>query len=238
MSVETEPVETVGPEAPMYYRASALMSGFARMRFMWKVALPVVIVNAIAQALLIIPSSNTGMTGIFLVTVVISALVLLLSAALIQAASIEGAVAPTSWAAVAARVRTNLVKYAVSIVLLAIAVMIGLMINMWLGLLIAVVLCFLTLGAVDGAVNPIAANFRTIAARPIRWLITQLIIGCLAALLWLLMVGMWFFIPTPAGAFIVTVICGLATWWWSNVLALIYLSAKADRDAKAAAAAQ
>lgn len=229
MSAEVGVAESIGTPAQSYYRVSALVSGFARMRFMWKVALPVVIVNALIQALLIIPSSTTGMTGVFLVTVVISALVLIGSAALIQASSIEGATAPTGWSAALSRVRASGVKYSITITLLAVAVMVGLMLNMWLGLVIAVVLCFLTLAAIDGAVNPIAANFRTIAARPFRWLSIQFIIGCIAAVLWLLMVANWFFIPTPAGSFIATFVGGLVTWWWSNSLALIYLSAKSAR---------
>jgi len=230
-SESQESPETQGAKRVVrpYYAHSALFSGFARMRHMWKIAIPVVVVNAAAQATLIIPSPPTGISALFLLTVVISAIVLLASAALIQAASIEGALAHTTWTAVMDRTRTAGVRFSIAIVALAVLVVLGMLASPWLGLVIAAVCCFVTLAAMDGAPNPVTANFRTIAARPLRWAVTMLIIGAIALVLWLLLAVNWFFIPTPIGSFIATTVCGIVTWWWSNSLALIYLSAKADR---------
>lgn len=227
--IETPESQREQQPAPTYYAHSALFSGFARMRHMWKIAIPVVLINAVAQALLIIPSSTGGMTALFLLTVIVSVVVLLASAALVQAASIEGAVAHTTWAAVAQRVRTAGMRFSIAIVVLAVLVVLAMLLSPWLGLFLAAVCCFVTLAAIDGASNPATANFRTIAARPARWLITMVIIGAIALVLWLLLAVNWFFIPTPAGSFIATTVCGIVTWWWSNSLALIYLSAKAAR---------
>jgi hypothetical protein len=209
-----------------YYRISALASGCARMRNAWKVVLPILLANAVLQALLILPTAEGGLSVWFLVTVVASAVVLLVAALVVQAASIAGAVAPTDWPVVAARIRATGARFVLVIVLLAVAVVIGLAFNLWVGLLIAGLFCFLSLAAVDGEANPVAANFRTIRVRPIRWLVTLTVMAVIAGVLWFLMAVNWFFIPTPVGAFIATFVGGLVTWWWSNTLALIYLSAR------------
>lgn len=227
--VETPETPSDQQVSPHFYTHSALFSGFARMRHMWKIAIPVVLINAVAQALLIIPSSTGGMTALFLLTVIVSAVVLLASAAFVQAASIEGALAHTTWSEVAQRVRSCGARFSITIVALAVLVILGMLLSPWLGLAVAAVCCFVTLAAMDGEANPAAANFRTIAARPVRWVVTMVIIGAVALVLWLLLAVNWFFIPTPAGSFIATTVCGIVTWWWSNSLALIHLSAKAAR---------
>lgn len=211
------------------YRYSALASALRRMWRGWAVALPVLIANAVIQAVLIAPTLSEPASGAYqVVSVVVSAVVLLASALLVQSAAVAAVVGSAGWQPVLARVRSCWLKLAMWIVVLALLVIVGLCLNTWPGLVVPAVLAFLVTAASVGTRNPLRANFRVIWCRPVRWLITMLAIGVIAAIVWVLMVLNWFFVPSVVGAFASCLVGGWLTWWWATSLAMIYLSVKPD----------
>ena len=225
MTNVTTSAPTASTETPALYRVSALFFGFLRMWRGWKVVLPTLVLNALIQALLILVPVGDGFSGSFMATVFVSAIVILLTACALPPACLEATTGKVPAAAIQARLVDNLGRFSITIVVLAVAVMIGLGIYTWPGLLIAAVFPFVAVAAMDGKRNPAGANFKVIAARPFRWLVTMLIIGGFALLTWLLMAVNGFFVPSWVGAFAACLAGGLLAWWWQASLALIYRSA-------------
>jgi len=213
-------------DEPQLYRISALFYGFLRMWRGWKIVLPVLLANALIQSLLTLIPVGDGFSAGFMATVVVSAFVLVVAGAVLTAACLDAVSGPVTASSVRAHLQSNLGRFAITIVALAVVVMIGLGIYTWPGLLIAALLPFVTLAAMDGTSNPIAANFRVIAARPFRWLITMLTIGGIALIMWVLMAVNGFFVPSWVGAFVACLVGGLLVWWWQTSLALIYRSSR------------
>lgn len=212
---------------PQYYRFSALISGFARMWRAWRVTGPVIVVNAVIQALLIIPSTGgTFSTPVFLLTAFASAVVMLAAAAVVVAGSLQSPTGTVTWAATLERIRGNLLPFVLWTVALFLVVLVGLSFGTWPGLLLAAIFPYLLIAAMAGDRNAVGANFRVIAARPFRWAITMLIIGVIAALIWLGFALLWFFVPGVVGAIVASLVGGLLTWWWCTALACVYLSVR------------
>ncbi len=224
--VELPPDREVGTKPVSYYSFSVLLSGLARMWRAWRVSLVVVIVNALLQGAFIIPSTQAIFLPSFFASVVMSALVLLASAACITAASLDSVTGTATWASVMQRIRPRVGRFALWTTGLAVLVVIGQAFGGWPGLVIAALLPFLLLGALAGERNPLTANFRVIFARPLRWAITLLIIGVFAFFAWIFMAGWWFFVPGVLGAAVSCFIGGMLTWWWSTSLACIYRSVR------------
>jgi hypothetical protein len=223
-AVSTEPGET---PAPQFYRFSALFSGLAKMWRAWRVTGPVILVNAVVQALLIIPSTGgTFSTSVFLLTALASAVVMLGAAAVVVAGGLESAVGRVTWGATLQRIRAALLPFTLWTIGLFVVVLVGLSLHTWPGLVLAAVLPFVMIAAMAPDRNPIGANFRVIAARPFRWAVTLLIIGGIAALIWLGFALLWFFVPGVIGAVIASLVGGLLTWWWCTSLSCIYLSVR------------
>lgn len=236
--MSTEAVELpaegdVAKEPVKYYSFSVLLSGFARMWRAWRVSLVVVIVNALLQAAFIIPSTQAIFIPSFIASVVMSALVLLASAACVTAASLDSVTGKATWASVMHRIRPRIGRFALWTTGLAVVVVIGQAFGGWPGLVVAALLPFLLLGVMAGERNPIAANFTVILKRPFRWAITLVLIGVVAFFAWIFMAGWWFFVPGVLGAATSCLLGGLLTWWWSTSLACIYRSV---RDGETAAA--
>lgn len=215
---------------PGLYRYSALASALRRMWRGWSVSLPVLVANAIIQAALIVPTLNEPAGGTYQAfSVVVSAAVLLAAAVLVQSASVAAVLGPAGWSPVLIRVRKCWLRLTLWILVLSVLVIAGLCLNTWPGLVVPAVLPFLVTAASVGDRNPLSANFRVIARRPVRWLVTMLVIGVIAAVVWVLMVLNWFFVPSAVGAFASCLVGGWLTWWWATTLALIYLSVRSDK---------
>jgi hypothetical protein len=175
---------------------------------------------------LIIPSTGASFsTPVFLLTALGSAVVMLAAAAVVVAGSLESAVGRVTWAATLQRIRGSLLPFLLWTVALFVVVLVGLSFHTWPGLLLAAVFPYLLIAAMAGERNPVGTNFRVIAARPFRWAITMLIIGVIAALIWL---GFRTPLVLCAGVLgaIRLLVGGLLTWWWCSALACIYLSVR------------
>lgn len=213
------------------YRWSCLGRGLMCMWQSSKVALVVVVVNAVVQALLIAPTVGTSVGLLYeAFSLLCSAVVLLVSALVLQSAVVESLIGDSTWRSSLRRSRSCALRYVICSVAVALLVVLGLLYYTWPGLLIAALLPYVMLSAVCGAANPFKANFSFIAARPQRWVITMFAIGVIALVAWILMALVWFFIPTAVGAFLLGIGGGLLCWWWSTSLALVVLNVEQERN--------
>jgi hypothetical protein len=212
-----------------YYKVSALGFGFARMWRGWAVIVPVIVVNAALQALLIVPDPTPGLNAPAVILGVLSALVFLVAYALVAATALEVPKVRVGWSTTMGVVRRHATGYAVSALVLATFVVIGLALYTIPGLLIIALTPFLLLAALDGQRNPIGANFATIGRRFWRWLVTTTITGLVVVIGWLLAGLFAFFMRGMLASFIVWTVAGLVGAWFTTAWALIYRSAQPRR---------
>jgi hypothetical protein len=196
----------------------------------WAVILPVVLVNAVLQALLIWPDPTPGLNLLAIVIAVLSATAFLSAYALLAAAALRVPDGKVNWASALTVVRANLGRYSMYAVGLGIVVVLGLAVYTVPGLLILAVTPFLLLAALDGQRNPVGANFATIGRRFWRWVVTVVIAGLVVTIGWL-MAGLFaFFIRGMLASFVVWLVAGLLVAWFTTGWALIYRSAQASSD--------
>ena len=208
--------------APKLYRASALASGFVRMWRGWRVLVPVIVLNALIQALLVLPAYSVGAVALNSVFAVLSAFVALASLVLVTIA-VQLAVDGTStWAQVVTADRRRIGRAVLSALVLGLVLAVGFSLWTLPGILIAAITPFVLISAVAGERNPLLANFRTIGRRFWRWLVTALITSAL------LLVGalgsgfVVFFLRGMLGAGLVWLAVGVVAAWFTTAWTLIY----------------
>ena len=216
-------IDTPAPAAPIY-RVSVLAVGFVRMWRAWKIVIPVVIVNAALQALLLLPNVLPYLTVAFVIVSLLSLLILVKAYNFVAAAMLQAAVGPVEWRAVYANLwHRYFVLLAWSAGLL-ILVLIGVSLYVVPGLIVIALAPYLLLAVVDGKRNPLAVNFKTIGARWGRWLVTVIIMGVLSFGIWFLSALNGFFITGAPGAFIGWILIGFVASWFTCAWALVYRS--------------
>ena len=209
--------------APLY-RVSVLATGFARMWRAWRLVLPVVIVNALVQGILLLSGVLPYLTIVFVFTALLSFVILVASFGLIAAAMLQAAEGPVS-AGVAIdilRARTwPLLAWSLGLVLVAIA---GFALYVVPGFIVLALTPYLLLAVIDGQRNPLATNFKTIGARWGRWLITVVLMGVICFIMWFLSALDGFFVTGAPGAIIAWLVLGLVSAWFTCAWALVYRS--------------
>ena len=216
-------MSTDTPQSSLY-RVSVLATGFARMWRAWRVLLPVVIVNAVVQGVLLLAGVLPYLTVVFVLTALLSFVILVASFGLIAAAMLQAAEGPVSVSAAidTLRARTwRLLAWSLGLVLVAIA---GFALYVVPGFIILALTPYLLLAVVDGQRNPLAVNFRTIGARWGRWLITVVLMGVICFVMWFLSALDGFFVTGAPGAMIAWLLLGLVSAWFVCAWALVYRS--------------
>jgi hypothetical protein len=210
------------------YRVSALASGFVRMWRGWRVIVPVIVVNAVVQALLVWPP-YTYDSGLWVgVSALISALAFGAAFGLVAGTALHVADGSVGWPLAIRTLRAHLLGYALWALAWLVAVCVGLAFNTVPGLVIAGLTPFLLLAALDGHRNALGRNLRTLGRRFWRWLITVVIIG-IVLLVGDLSAGLFtFFTRNPLASLVVWLIGGLVIAWFTTAWALIYRSAWAE----------
>ena len=206
------------------YRVSVLATGFARMWRAWRVLLPVVIVNALVQGVLLLSGVLPYLTVIFVLTALLSFVILVASFGLIAAAMLQAAEGPVSAGAAIDTLRARtwpLLAWSLGLVLVAIA---GFALYVVPGFIVLALTPYLLLAVVDGQRNPLAVNFRTIGARWGRWLITVVLMGVICFVMWFLSALDGFFVTGAPGAMIAWLVLGLVSAWFVCAWALVYRS--------------
>ena len=206
------------------YRVSVLVTGFARMWRAWRVLLPVVIVNAVVQGILLLSGVLPYLTVVFVLTALLSFVILVASFGLIAAAMLQAVEGPVSAGAAIDTLRARtwpLLAWSLGLVIVAIA---GFALYVVPGFIVLALTPYLLLAVVDGKRNPLAINFRTIGTRWGRWLITVVLMGVICFLMWFLSALDGFFVTGSPGAMIAWLVLGLVSAWFTCAWALIYRS--------------
>lgn len=206
------------------YRVSVLITGFARMWRAWRVLLPVVIVNALLQGLLLLPGVLPYLSIAFALVALLSFVVLVVSFGLIAAAMLQATEGPVSVSAAVDTLRARtwpLLAWSLGLVLVA---TLGFALYVVPGFVVLALMPYLLLAVIDGKRNPLAVNFRTIGARWGRWLITVVLMGVICFVMWFLSALDGFFVTGAPGAMIAWLVLGLISAWFICAWALIYRS--------------
>ena len=215
---------STGTQQASLYRVSVLVTGFTRMWRAWRLLLPVVIVNAVVQGILLLSGVLPYLTIVFVFTALLSFVILVASFGLIAAAMLQAAEGPVS-AGVAIdilRARTwPLLAWSLGLVLVAIA---GFALYVVPGFIVLALTPYLLLAVIDGQRNPLATNFKTIGARWGRWLITVVLMGVICFIMWFLSALDGFFVTGAPGAIIAWLVLGLVSAWFTCAWALVYRS--------------
>ncbi|TEX49513.1 MAG: hypothetical protein B7C55_12840 [Actinomycetales bacterium mxb001] len=206
------------------YRWSVLATGFARMWRAWAIVIPVVIVNAAVQGLLLLPNVLPYLTVPFIVVALVSLIVLVLSFTLVATAVLGATTGRVGWGDVTTGLGRRFLLVLVWATGLVVVVLIGVSLYVVPGLIVIALTPYLLLAVIDGKRNPIAVNFRTIGARWGRWLITVIIMGVLCFAIWFLSVATGFFITGAPGAIVGWLAIGIIATWFVCAWALIYRS--------------
>jgi len=210
------------------YRVSALASAAVRMWRGWSVIVPVVVLNAIGQGLLVWPPFTYGTGWYTALSAVLSGLVFLVAYGLVASAALGVPGGRVGWAQAVGVLRCHAARYTLWAVLLLLVVSAGLAVYTVPGLLVMALTPFLLLAALDGARNPLAVNLRTIGRRFGRWLVTVLVTGA-GVLLGSVLAGLTaFFWRGGIAALLVWLVGGLLLAWITVAWALIYRNAWAE----------
>jgi hypothetical protein len=211
-------------EQAALYRVSVLATGFARMWRSWRVLLPVVVVNALVQGILLLSGVLPYLTIVFVLTALLSFVILVAAFGLVAAAMLQAVEGPVSAGAAVDTLRDRtwpLLAWSLGLVLVAIA---GFAVYVVPGFIVLALTPYLLLAVIDGQRNPIAVNFRTIGARWGRWLITVVIMGAICFIMWFLSALNGFFVTGAPGAIIAWLVLGLVSAWFTCAWSLIYRS--------------
>ena len=165
------------PPAPSLYRVSVLATGFGRMWRAWTIVIPVIVVNAAVQGLLLLPGGLPYLTVPFIVVALLSLVVLVLSFTLVATAMLGATTGRVGWADVTTGLGRRYLLVLAWAAGLLVVVLIGVSLYVVPGLIVIALTPYLLLAVVDGQRNPIAVNFRTIGARWGRWAITVIVIN-------------------------------------------------------------
>lgn len=209
------------------YRVSSLAFALVRMWRGWTVLLPVVLVNAAVQGLLVLPAHEGVAAPVAGVVIAVSAVTLWLSFGLVAAMSLHVARGRVGWNTTLHALRAHLLNYLLWSLAWAVAVTLGLALDTVPGVAVMALTPFVMLAAIDGERNALMANMRVIGARFWRWLVTVLIVGLAAFVLWLAAGFTSFFVRGPVATMIIWTLGGLVLAWFITGFALIYRSVRA-----------
>lgn len=206
------------------YRISVLATASARMWRAWRIVLPVVLVNALLQAGLLIPGVLPYLSIPFAFASLLSFVILALAFGVVAAGMLQAAEGPVdarfAWSALRAR-WLPLLAWSFGLV---VVVTIGFSLYVLPGFAILAATPYVLIAVVDGKRQPLRVNFRTIPARWGRWLITILALAVLCLILWVLTLVDAFFVGGPGGAFVAWIVLGLIASWFVCAWAVLYRS--------------
>jgi hypothetical protein len=199
------------------YGWTVLGTGFARM---WRSALPAILVslvNAVVQA-------STLALSPFWLALGISAAVLLISFALLAHLAVRNV---RQRSAVADLTSVDLLRFSIWVVLWTVLVTVGLALYFWPGVILLALTPFVPVAAAAGAGNALGANFRAIADRPVRWLVTVVVTLLVIAVVWLTSGLAAFFVGGWVAAFATWLVIGFVAAWLLTAWAALFLSTRA-----------
>jgi len=226
----TEETLTTQERLPKAFTFSTLLTGLVKMWRGWAPGLSAIVVSALLNTLFVLGDPIPGLGIGFLFLALLSGVVLLAAAAVLTATALESVEHRARFNDVIARVTANLWPFVIWTVGLWLVVLIGYLIFTLPGALLLALSPFITIAAMAGAENPLTANFRAIAARPLRWAANVIVIGLILIVLWVLSALNTFFITGAWSALLASLIIGWFCWWWQTVWAVLYRSTPVGAD--------
>jgi hypothetical protein len=209
---------------PLHYRYSVLITAIGRFFRGFIPFAAVIVFNAIVQMVLIwIFDPLPGWNAPFIITTVISFVVLLWAFHALNVTALAVATGKTDVSTVA-KSGKNWLTFSLWSVAVYFLVLLGMIVNSWLPLVVLAILPFVPMAAADGKRNPIVTNFKVIGERWLRYVITAIILGALLVFSTLMSAVNGFFIGGNLGSVIVWLFWGVTAAWYLNALALIYRS--------------
>ena len=218
------PVTPAEPQQPRHYGFSVLLSGFARMWRAWLPAIIVIVANAVAQALFVMTNPQVSWEPTFILLLIGSILVFLVTGAVLTAGAFESVTQRVPVGLAFSRANRHFWLYSIWVILQTVVVLIGTAFYRWPGVLLAWLTVFIPIAAIDGQRNALGANFRAIWSHPFRWIITGIIIAVFLVFGFLFGALNGFFIGGVVGSFVATLVAGFFAWWWLTAWACLYRS--------------
>lgn len=181
----------------------------SNMAAAWRMAIPVVLLNAVIQALLLVVDPSPPLTWWIWPLAFVSFAAIVVTLAVILAALLLGARGECSWRATASLVRSRLLPMILFTAGLVIATVIGLALWVLPGLIVLALTPYLLIAVMAGSAHPIRSNLRAIRARWGRWILMLLVTGTVAGALWGGSALVAFFVPGTVGTFLTWLAIGL-----------------------------
>lgn len=210
---------------PTTYRWTALGSALLRMWRGWSVIVPVVIVNAALQALLVWPDVTPAWDLTTIALALASAVVFGLALAFVTATALRVPDGRVTWPAAWTVVRARWLAFAAWSAGLLVALVVAAAVNPLVCVLVVVLTPFVLLAALDERGNALVTDLRTIGRRFWRWLLTAAIVGVVLVIGSALAGVTQFFLRGGFGAAVVWIVAGLVLAWFTVAWGLIYRSA-------------
>lgn len=217
---------TATPARTDLFRVSALGTAVFRMWRAWRIVLPVVFLNAAAQGVLVALGVLPYLSPGFVVVALLSYAVLVVAFALVAAAMLQAAEGEVDGREVLGVLRGRWLPLLAWTSGWVVVVTVGLAAYVVPGLVVLAITPYLLLAVLDGSRNPVSQNFRVIAARWGRWLVTVMLVAVVCGVLWLLAALDGFFVAGAPGAVIGWLVLGLISSWLIAAWALVYRSVK------------
>lgn len=210
---------------PTTYRWTALGSALLRMWRGWSIIIPVVVVNAALQALLVWPDVTPAWDAATIALALASAVVFGVALAFVTATALRVPDGRVTWPVAWAVVRTRWRAFAAWAAGLLAAMTVATALNPLVCVLVVLLTPFVLLAALDGHGNAVVTDLRTIGRRFWRWLITAAVVGFVLVLGSALSGVTQFFLRGGFGAAVVWIVAGLVLAWFTVAWGLIYRSA-------------
>lgn len=178
------------------------------MNAMWKVAIPVVVINALIQPLLLIADPTPALTWAIWPLAVVSLLAVVVSVILIVAAISLQSNREFTWGDLLARLKSRIIPMLAYTIGWLLVLLLGF--SLWIvpGLVILAITPYLLIAVLEGSGNPIKSNFRAIRAGISRWLFLLVASALLIGLSWVGSALLAFFFPPFLGGFLTWLIFG------------------------------
>lgn len=215
-----------GEIRPRLYGPSLLATACVRMFGGAAPALVAITANAAVQAGLTYLNPAIGATPGFLAALAVSLVSVLLAGGLLTATALGSATGKVGLAQALAMTRRHFGLFTAWTLAMLVAVLAGRTLLAGLGLLVALVLTFLPLAAMDGRGNALVANFAALADRPLRWAGTAIVVAIGGVLWWLLSAVNVFFVKGTLASAIAWLVGGVLVWWLGVAWACLYRSTR------------
>lgn len=223
----TEVKEAAASEKPKVYGHTVFFTAAARYwRAVW-VFLAVIVVNAILQAILILPDGDLpGLNALFIIKAILSYLVMVWALSIMVSAALQTPNGKVSFGAAIKGSRANIGKFFGWTLLWTVVCVVLMMFYVVPGLIAMMVLPFVIFAASDGQSNPFKANFQAIGNRFGRYLITLLVTLVFLSGLYVFAGLSAFVYPYFFASLWMWFICGIVGSWLITGWALLYRSTK------------